>query len=91
MRKTIAGIIAFLSLCTGLRAQQTLQMAGAQGNIGGSITTLNQQGIVNGQGAGRDRTKRYGGLPQRRDPATQARRRDRRGVGQSPRYHEGHR
>ena len=65
MRKTLLGFIAaLLSLGTSLHAQQTLRMEGNnQGNIGGSITTLNQQGIVNGQGVGRDSTVVDRGVP----------------------------
>lgn len=63
MRKIFIGIITALSLCTSLHAQQSLRMADGQGNIGGSITTLNQQGIVNGQGTGRDSTVVDRGVP----------------------------
>ena len=63
MRKIFFGIITLLGLCTRLYAQQSLQMANNQENIGGSITTLNQQGIVNGQGLGRDSTVVDRGVP----------------------------
>ena len=63
MRKIFIGIITALSLCTSLHAQQSLRMADGQENIGGSITTLNQQGIVNGQGLGRDSTVVDRGVP----------------------------
>ncbi len=63
MRKVLIGIITALNLCTGIHAQQNLQMAGGQENIGGSITTLNQQGLVNNQGAGRDSTVVDRGVP----------------------------
>lgn len=58
MRKLSASIIATLSLCASLHAQQHLQ-----DNLGGSITTLNQQGIVNNQGTGRDSTVVDRGVP----------------------------
>ena len=63
MRKIFVGIIAALSLCTKLYAQEALKMGGGQQNLGGSITTLNQQGIVNGQGVGRDSTVVDRGVP----------------------------
>ena len=62
MRK-IFGIITALFLSTGLYAQQSLRMADGQGGIGGSITTLNQQGMTGGQGAGRDSTVVDRGVP----------------------------
>ena len=63
MRKLFVGIITTLSLCTHLYAQQNLQMAGGRNDVGGSITTLNQQGIVNNQGVGRDSTVVDRGVP----------------------------
>lgn len=62
MRKLFVGIIITLSLCCELHAQQTLRMAEEQ-NLGGSITTLNQQGLANGQGIGRDSTVVDRGVP----------------------------
>ena len=56
MRKTLIGIIAALSISITLHAQQTLQMAGSQTGMGGSIPTFNQQGLANGQNTGRDST-----------------------------------
>ena len=57
MRKTILGFFTvLLSLSTGLYAQQPQYIADNQENIGGSITTLNQHGIVNGQDMERDST-----------------------------------
>ena len=62
MRKLFVGIIITLSLCCELHAQQALRMAEGQ-NLGGSITTLNQQGLANGQGIGRDSTVVDRGVP----------------------------
>ena len=63
MRKILFGIITALAFSTGLHAQQTLRMADGQSSVGGSITTLNQQGMVNGQGVGRDSTVVDRGVP----------------------------
>ena len=60
MHKLFVSIITTLSLCATLHAQQTMD---GQDNLGGSITTLNQQGIVNGQGVGRDSTVVDRGVP----------------------------
>lgn len=71
MHKLFVSIVTTLSLCATLHAQQTMD---GQDNLGGSITTLNQQGIVNGQGVGRDSTVVDRGVPRdvkmfRIDPA----------------------
>ena len=63
MRKAFVSIITVLNLCSGLHAQQALPMTNREDNIGGSITTLNQQGIVNGQGTERDSTIVSRGVP----------------------------
>ena len=63
MRKKIVCIIAVLCLSAPLVAQQPLRMADGHDGIGGSITTLNQQGVVNGQGVGRDSTVVDRGVP----------------------------
>lgn len=63
MRKKIVCIIAVLCLSAPLVAQQSLRMADGHDGIGGSITTLNQQGVVNGQGVGRDSTVVDRGVP----------------------------
>lgn len=55
MRRLIVCIL--LSGLFGLlHAQESLRMAGDHGGGGGSIPTLNQQGMVNGQTQGRDST-----------------------------------
>ena len=52
MRKTITGIITVLSISLSLHAQ----VAGEQANMGGSITTLDQQGLIGDRSVSRDST-----------------------------------
>ena len=61
MRKTFIGIIMALGIGYNLYAQQSIQRID-EGNLGGSITTLNQQGLV--RDIGRDSTVvDRGGVP----------------------------
>ena len=59
MRKTITGIITVLSISLSLHAQ----VAGEQTNMGGSITTLDQQGLIGGRSVSRDSTVVDRGVP----------------------------
>ena len=58
MRKIYVGIITALSLSTGLYAQQH-----SEDNVGGSITTFNQQGVMDAHSAQRDSTVVDRGVP----------------------------
>ena len=59
MRKLFASITLALGLCTTLHAQ----VAGEQTNLGGSITTLDQQGLTVDRNARRDSTVVDRGVP----------------------------
>ena len=59
MRKTITGIITVLSISLSLHAQ----VAGEQTNMGGSITTLDQQGLIGDRSVSRDSTVVDRGVP----------------------------
>ena len=59
MSKLFASITLALGLCTALHAQ----VAGEQINMGGSITTLDQQGMTGDRSARRDSTVVDRGVP----------------------------
>ena len=59
MRKTITGIITVLSISLSLHAQ----VAGEQTNMGGSITTLDQQGLIGDRSVSRDSSVVDRGVP----------------------------
>ena len=59
MRKTITGIITVLSISLSLHAQ----VVGEQTNMGGSITTLDQQGLIGDRSVSRDSTVVDRGVP----------------------------
>ena len=62
MRKILFGIIMTLGIGYNLYAQQSIHRI--DGNVGGSITTLNQQGLVGERSTGRDSTVvDRGGVP----------------------------
>ena len=63
MRRIIAGFVVVLIANIGLHAQQQLSRDGVQANIGGSITTLDQHGLINEQHTGRDSTVVDRGVP----------------------------
>lgn len=56
MRRILACIIVMASLLGKIYAQETLRMDGSRGGNSSGIPTLNQQGMVNGDNAGRDST-----------------------------------
>ena len=63
MRHTFASIIIALSLSHSLYAQYAQHQIDDHTNIGGSITTLNQQGLTGERNAGRDSTVVDRGVP----------------------------
>ena len=63
MRKTLFAIIAVWSIGHSLYAQQSLRSMNEQTNLGGSITTFNQQGLVGDPSTQRDSTVVDRGVP----------------------------
>ena len=61
MRKILLALLTMLSI--GLYAQRPMQSLDGQTNLGGSITTLNQQGLVGNLETGRDSTVVDRGVP----------------------------
>lgn len=63
MRKIIACIITLWSIATTMQAQESLRIADDGMGNGGSIPTLNQQGMVSDDKSGRDSTVVDRGVP----------------------------
>ena len=63
MRKTLFAIIVMCCIGHSIYAQQSLHNINGQDNLGGSITTFNQQGVVGDPSAQRDSTVVDRGVP----------------------------